>query len=73
MYKSTEQKNNAVNSLMKGDLNYSSHGIMTPHFPDLTISNINDLSQNDEPGLIGEVYDAKAEAEFIKKLALLYS
>ncbi|ALN41123.1 hypothetical protein ASQ44_02880 [Rickettsia rhipicephali] len=52
MYYSTKQKNDAVNSLMTGALNYS--GTMTPYYPDLTKFNINDLSQNDEPKLIGE-------------------
>ncbi|KJW04003.1 hypothetical protein RAT170B_1530 [Rickettsia argasii T170-B] len=54
MYYSTKQKNYAVNSLMTGTLNYSIHGTMTPYYPDLTKFNINDLSQNDEPKLIGE-------------------
>ncbi|WP_017442350.1 hypothetical protein [Rickettsia gravesii] len=39
---------------MTGALNYSIHGTMTPYYPDLTKFNINDLSQNDEPTLIGE-------------------
>ncbi|WP_392506962.1 hypothetical protein ACE5D9_02695 [Rickettsia sp. 2024-CO-Wats] len=46
--------NDAVNSLMTEALNYSIHGTMTPYYPDLTKFNINDLSQNDAPKLIGE-------------------
>ncbi|ABY72831.1 hypothetical protein [Rickettsia rickettsii] len=67
MYYSIKQKNYAVNSLMTGTLNYSIHSTMTPYYPDLTKFNINYLSQNDEPKLIGKAYqELKDPIEDIK-------